>query len=585
MKQPTDQYLELLDAGDFEGLERYLEGMLARRDDWSDLEQLGACGVSRGAVLHRWAVERPSSYSLTVLGSYWYERAGAFRGEDVASKVTNEQWTAAHAAADQAARAYFAALTYDGAFAVIAAEGIIGVSGFLGLPIWAEDRQVSLVAPDPDTPLPPQLEKTFGWVEWLPLPAVPPWFDPVDMTPLLNFIQHRHPDYDGGVRSVLHFLRPRWGGSYEQMQALLDGPFATFLTAPQRARYQAWIDTDPFDCDLPRFATRAELDTHISPLVEILNTTTEPDGRAQILLVLGDIYSYSLDDEEDDAFRCYDEATEIYRKTDACENVIPYLLARQPESKKIFDLGHLYSVHGALTYALCYKFGIGEAQANADLADRWLARAYDLNPITDDWQAFADHIDDLCDSGWAIEGTERFVLYLLEEGARRAVPGCAADLVQRLSDYGKSVASARPLLEAAANGGDLSARRQVVLLEIEDTDDPLDWLNGVNALIEIGRSGDDDALRKAVENLAVIDVKPELAFQLCEEAEVSGHDWALSHLAYHHYFGVGTKRDKERGLDYAQAAVESDAKDELATKVLNYHRSPLRRLFGTPKKV
>ena len=210
------------------------------------------------AFLQDWIAASPGSYHAhLVLGNFCFGRAGDIRGYGWADSVTQDRWLGAALACERAAAALVQAMALSPR-PIAACVTMMDVRAFQE-PYWL--RQLFLGnAPETitheDIDEPGMMDAALAHLVELGVPRLTPEQTP-DALPsglapraehemdqakdywLLRALDLR-PGHLGALMAYAQYLRPRWGGSYEDIDGMAGGPLCAALSEPQRNAIR-WI--------------------------------------------------------------------------------------------------------------------------------------------------------------------------------------------------------------------------------------------------------------------------------------------------------------------------------------------------------
>ena len=264
----------LVQARDYAQIDAYYDALEQR--DWADTEDPGApyfeaanSGTlfdysmvpfqDAAAFLQDWIAASPGSYHAhLVLGNFCFGRAGDIRGYGWADSVTQDRWLGAALACERAAAALVQAMALSPR-PIAACVTMMQMCAHFQEPYWL--RQLFLGnAPETitheDIDEPGMMDAALAHLVELGVPRLTPEQTP-DALPsglapraehemdqakdywLLRALDLR-PGHLGALMAYAQYLRPRWGGSYEDIDGMAGGPLCAALSEPQRNAIR-WI--------------------------------------------------------------------------------------------------------------------------------------------------------------------------------------------------------------------------------------------------------------------------------------------------------------------------------------------------------
>ncbi|WP_369988695.1 DUF4034 domain-containing protein [Pseudomonas xanthosomatis] len=353
-------------------------------------------------VLKGWIEACPGSYHAhLVMGMHAFDRATFIRTFNVASEVTQERWLGAAQACELAAVHLLKAMQLSPR-PVAAAICLIKICAHFNEPGWLHE----LFQGKPASYRPGEhadeeaLATARGYLERYELaaPAEVPQVLPAILPPREAHQFERPQDYwllcamqwmpncFEAVETHAAYLKPRWGGSYDDIDGLADGPLTASWSEAQRNAIRWLIFEDQIELpkaeDSEEVAAWQEVFDYWKPL------ELRPLERATLLAWEGAFQRYSLNNHPE-AMQCYSQSVALYPGEGWVGNlgdpfwslVYISLYDPQPDPQNTFKnaierLSALSNYAAACALrAAGHQFGVWGFERSPELAEQWLQTA------------------------------------------------------------------------------------------------------------------------------------------------------------------------------------------------------------------
>jgi len=572
--------------------------------------------------LHAWLAACPNSYHAhLILGSFCFCRAGDVRGDGWAEGVTQDRWIGAALACEKAAALLVQAMALSPR-PVAACMTMVQMTAHFQEPYWL--RQLFLgqspeILTHEDIDEPGLFDLALEHLAAVGVPrlqqAQVPQVLPDCLAPRAAHEMDQAKDYwlfralalrPGYLPALLdytHYLTPRWGGSYEDIDGLASGPLCADLSEAQRNAIR-WIGIEDALTEFPDSDDTHAVKEYRQTFESFLARALRPEERGQALGRYANFISYSMDDHA--------RARDLHAQSVAAFPPGMYFTAVDGPFR---SFAHVSIIHGLpdrdgafkdallrmcrwnllatppALLAVAYQFGRWGFEQDPARAQQLLDRAAELSrrPTSDDFTALTAAAM-LWDAGDHEQG-----YFLTSQLADRRVPEAASnmyDIHRGFRDntpdrYLDEVVRDQWLQRAVDEGSPLAmynmAHRKIFT-------DPLDFsqrqhLDLVVGLLQGARQlpradalarlrigvllrdhGTDAEQREGVRDY----LRP-----LVEEED----DWcaaaASSEIALAYMDGLGTKKSRLAAIEWAQHAVRLQPDDEsigeIQARVMNSH--------------
>lgn len=320
----------LVQARDYAQIDAYYDALEQR--DWADTEDPGApyfeaanSGTlfdysmvpfqDAAAFLQDWIAASPGSYHAhLVLGNFCFGRAGDIRGYGWADSVTQDRWLGAALACERAAAALVQAMALSPR-PIAACVTMMQMCAHFQEPYWL--RQLFLGnAPETitheDIDEPGMMDAALAHLVELGVPRLTPEQTPDALpTGLAPRAEHEmdqakdywllraldlRPGHLGALMAYAQYLRPRWGGSYEDIDGMAGGPLCAALSEPQRNAIR-WIGILDSMGDYPEPDDAEAVAEYREMFESFLQRELRPEERGMALGFYAQFVSYSLEDQ------------------------------------------------------------------------------------------------------------------------------------------------------------------------------------------------------------------------------------------------------------------------------------------------
>lgn len=584
----------LLATQQFAALDNWLSQACAERAEQlfarhRPLQNLVGSGHAFLAEMQQWQQTCPTSPNAqVVLGatfSYW---ASEFRGSGTYINENNE--LKASLCADLAARHLLHHMIQQQSTVFVCGE-LISLMNHVGMPNWF--YHPSCKANDT---LKQDITEQLPALGDIAVPAIPDpsacaWFNPpiLDEKQLLQLARQQAKDDYYIYSGWQHYLRPRWGGSVEDMLAVAEGSLTEALTPDQRAvlKLTALTDElDDMDADELDGLNEQDINRAIATFNDLTAHTAGPLSEAYLLGQRG-LFFFKLDETQGVA-DCFLAAvnTSDFALAELADDVeqLFIIYPHEPAVSKLAQAAFWqHSVKGAAILSLCYHFGLGGLPPKPELAAAIADHVGRYHYGVEEWANTANDI--------AVRHPS-YAEFLLQQGVERNFVGAHAELADMLLcdiEVPQDIERARQIAEAGAALGHVDALAVQYLIQADEDDlDDEQRIAVLKKLAELGLTGkqavNEEILEKAVSRM---DDHPECdayAYQLTQHAYQHSYPWAAGHLAFHLYFGRGTARNRTEALWLAEEALEEDAHDSAALRVQRAQRYPFMYRILRPKK-
>lgn len=586
---PQSHYL--LASKQFNELDNWLQLELAKLAEHSfkryrPLQNLASSGRAFLNEMQEWHhTSGQSPYAQAILGATYSSLASEFRGS--ATDIREIDGIHASLCADLAARYFIQHMVQHGPTIFVCCE-LFSLMNHVGAPVWFYHPEVQF-----NDTLKQNIKEQLPALDDVVVPTIPDWSacdwlqnNNLDEEILLKLACQLAKDDYYIYSGWQHYLRPRWGGSEEQMLELAEGQLTQTLTADQRAVLKITALADHIsDMESEELDDEA-VDHAIATLDALSAHTVGPFSKAYLLCQRG-FFLFNSDDMEAVA-DCFLAAVntsdfalaELVDDVDQLFIVYPHEAATGKLAKAAF-LEH--SIRGAAILSLCYHFGLGGLPQQPDIA----------NAIADYVASYRYGIEE-----WAFTANDLsvrhpvYAQHLLQQGIARSFAGAHAELADMFLcgvEVPEDIERAREIAKAGAALGHVDALAVQYTIEADEDDlEDEQRIAVLKKMADIGLAGNkdinEDILQKAVSRM---DEHPEcdaLAYQLTQQAYQRNCAWAAGHLAFHLYFGRGTAKNKSQALVLTEEALDEDDNDSAALRVNRAQRFPFMYRILRPKK-
>lgn len=268
--------------------------------------------VSVAQFLQAWIAACPEAYHPQLIwGKFCFGRATDIRGYGWAQGVSQDCWLGAAMACEGATAALLTAMQRSSR-PVAAGLAMLQLSSHFQEPAWLlelfrQQPAVTCAANDQEPELLAQALAHLADYGLSPL-AQPPQALP-DLLPTreahemdqgqdywLHQILQWRPACLEALLAYTNYLRPRWGGSYEDIEGLASGPLATGLDEAQRNAIR-WIGAYDAISDYPAADEVSTAQAFQARFEAWLQRDLRPEERGDALGRFANFCSYSLNDE------------------------------------------------------------------------------------------------------------------------------------------------------------------------------------------------------------------------------------------------------------------------------------------------